>query len=283
MPTQRRTTKTAKKSSAKSSGTGAKGSNRSRSTATKKSAGAKKTSARGQGSRGSSGGARKGAAKKGSSRRRQPDALELLAEDHRNVQKLFRKAQRLEAGDAQLEEIITTACAALTEHAELEERLFYPALREQARAEDLVEEATVEHDVAKQLIAQLQESGGADEQAKAMFKVLGEYVNHHIEEEEGQIFRAAKRAKIDLAALGEQMMAAKQGESFGGGPGDGGEQGEGPAGERGGGEDEGDSGARGRRAGAEGEERESEAGDEVDVETPGGRSGSRSSSRPTSH
>lgn len=125
------------------------------------------------------------------------------------MQKMFRKAERLEADDPQLQEIVQAACAALTEHAELEEELFYPALQEQAP--DLIAEAQVEHDVAKQLIAQLEGAAAGDEQYKAMFKVLGEYVNHHIEEEESQVFRAAKRAKLDTAAIGEQILARKQG------------------------------------------------------------------------
>jgi len=126
---------------------------------------------------------------------------------------MFRKAERMDSGDPQLQQLVQDACAALTLHAQVEEEVFYPALREQGNNEDLVEEATVEHDVAKQLIAQLEAMGGDDERYKATFKVLGEYVNHHIEEEESQIFRAAKRAKIDLAALGEQITTLKQGAS----------------------------------------------------------------------
>jgi hypothetical protein len=127
------------------------------------------------------------------------------------VQKNFRKAERMDSGDAQLQELVRTTCAALTLHAQIEEEIFYPALRAQGVNEDLLEEATVEHDVAKDLIAQLESMTGGGERFKATFKVLGEYVNHHIEEEESQMFRAAKRAKLDLVALGEEIMAAKQG------------------------------------------------------------------------
>lgn len=125
------------------------------------------------------------------------------------MQKLFRKAERLEADDAQLTEVVQTACAMLTQHAQIEEELFYPRLRE-AGETDLVEEAQVEHDVAKQLIAQLEQARGGGEHYKAMFKVLGEYVNHHVEEEEGEIFRKAKRAKIDMAELGAEITMAKE-------------------------------------------------------------------------
>ncbi len=148
-----------------------------------------------------------GAKRASNARSGTPDALELLTADHRAVQKMFRKAERMEPGDAELQDLVEKACAALTLHAEIEEQVFYPPLRE--RDEDAIAEAQVEHDVAKDLIAQLQSMRGGDERYKATFKVLGEYVNHHIEEEEGQIFRLAKRAKLDLAAIGEEIAARK--------------------------------------------------------------------------
>ena len=275
MPTQRRTAKSARKPSAKSSSRAAAGSTKrsgSKSPAGAGRVGSRKrasSSGSASSSRSGRGNAAKRGALKGSSRsRRAPDALELLTQDHRNVQKMFRKAQRLEAGDPQLEQIIATACAALTEHAGIEESVFYPALREQGDAQDMLDEAEVEHDVAKELIAQLQGASGADERVKAMFKVLGEYVNHHIEEEEGEMFRAAKRAKLDLAALGEQILAAKQGAEYAEGVDTG--RGEGERGAR---RDAGDGDGDGSRAHGAGDE-----------ETPGGRSGgSREASRPTSH
>lgn len=148
-------------------------------------------------------------------------------QDHREVQKLFRKAERMESGDRELQQIVETACAALTQHAEMEEQLFYPAIREASDDEDSIQEALVEHESAKQLIAQLEAIGARDERYKATFKVLGEYVNHHIEEEESTIFRLARRAKLDMEALGEQIMMLKQGgETMSG-------QGQGEAGERG--------------------------------------------------
>jgi hemerythrin superfamily protein len=216
MPTQRKSAKSAKKSSAAKKRSSGKTSASSRKSASKSRASTKSSTQRSRSS-GSSRSAKSrgsrasGRQSSGSARRsKQPNALELLTEDHRNVQKMFRKAERLESDDAQLQEIVQTACAALTQHAELEEALFYPALRESGADEDLLDEAEVEHDVAKQLIAELEGMSAGDERYKAMFKVLGEYVNHHVEEEEGQIFRAARRAKLDLVAIGEEIMARKQ-------------------------------------------------------------------------
>ncbi|HZQ63264.1 MAG TPA: hemerythrin domain-containing protein [Casimicrobiaceae bacterium] len=134
-----------------------------------------------------------------------------MTQDHREVQKMFRKAERMDGGDRALQEIVEAACAALTLHAEIEEQVFYPAIQEQSSEQDLVQEALVEHESAKQLIAQLEAIGPDDERYKATFKVLGEYVNHHIQEEESRIFRAARRAKIDLDAIGEQIMMLKEG------------------------------------------------------------------------
>ncbi|MDQ6618407.1 MAG: hemerythrin domain-containing protein [Pseudomonadota bacterium] len=229
MPTQRKTGSSAKKTAKKSSGakSSAKSGSKSRKGSSSASTSRGSQSRSGAKTQGSSGTGAKsgrkqsqgrgGSAKRASSSRRgkAPNAVELLTQDHRNVQKMFRKAQKMESGDRELQEIVEMTCAALTQHAELEEQLFYPALREGGQNQDLVAEAQIEHDSAKQLIAQLEALGPRDERYKAMFKVLGEYVNHHIEEEETQIFRAAKRAKIDMEALGEQMLMRKQGSEGG--------------------------------------------------------------------
>ncbi|MEP7206631.1 MAG: hemerythrin domain-containing protein, partial [Casimicrobiaceae bacterium] len=144
-----------------------------------------------------------------STRGKAPNAIELLTKDHGEVKKMFRKAERMDADDPALRALVEKACAALTLHAELEEQLFYPPLRE--KDPDAIAEAAVEHDVAKDLIAQLRSMSAGDERYQATFKVLGEYVGHHIEEEEGEIFRLAKRAKLDLAAIGAEIKTRKEG------------------------------------------------------------------------
>jgi len=260
--------KTSSRSSASSRGAS---SSSSRSTSRGKQS---KSSARGQSSsRGGakSAGKRSGTASKRSStsRGKSTNALDLLMQDHREVQKNFRKAERMETGDRELQQLVEQTCAALTLHAEIEEQVFYPAVRQATDDQDMMEEAQVEHDSAKQLIAQLQGMGPRDDRYKATFKVLGEYVNHHIEEEEGQIFRAARRAKLDLDAIGEQIMMLKQG-------GEAGEaMGQSAAGESSGkrrGNRSDSSGAArgrsrgGRSAGAQDDARESSQGDEDEAE-----------------
>lgn len=141
------------------------------------------------------------------------DAYSLLQEDHKRVQKIFKQFEKLDREDTEaMRELVETACAELDLHARIEEELFYPALREagdEAKM-NLLDEAEVEHDSAKQLIAQLQELQPDDPRYAATFTVLGEYVNHHIEEEEGELFKLAKKAKIDADAIGEAITERKQ-------------------------------------------------------------------------
>lgn len=137
------------------------------------------------------------------------DALSLLKEDHKKVQKLFKEFEKAEDA-ATRQELAQTACNELNIHAQVEEEIFYPAVREALGEIDLVEEAKVEHQAAKQLITTLQTMQAGEEQYKATFTVLGEYVNHHVKEEEDEMFPKVKKADLDLDALGEQIMLRKQ-------------------------------------------------------------------------
>jgi hemerythrin superfamily protein len=98
----------------------------------------------------------------------------------------------------------------LTVHATVEEEIFYPAAREALEEQDLLDEAEVEHATAKDLIAQIQTMDPSDELYDAKVTVLGEYVNHHVQEEEKQMFPKCKKAKMPLDELGEQLQARKQ-------------------------------------------------------------------------
>ena len=101
--------------------------------------------------------------------------------------------------------------AAFKVHTTLEEEIFYPAVREAIDDEDVMNEASVEHETAKMLIEQLENSGPDDPNYFATFTVLGEYVMHHVKEEEGEMFPEAKKAEdLDLEALGEQMKSRKE-------------------------------------------------------------------------
>jgi hypothetical protein len=136
------------------------------------------------------------------------DAIKLLTADHRDVKGLFQEYQRLVDHDAEDDEkqpIAEQICAMLSVHAQLEEEIFYPAAKEAIKDPDLVDEATVEHASAKDLIAQLRESNPIDELYDAKVKVLGEYIDHHVKEEEGELFPQARRAGMDLAAIGERL------------------------------------------------------------------------------
>jgi hemerythrin-like domain-containing protein len=135
----------------------------------------------------------------------------LLTEDHRKVQKMFDEFNKLENGDMEeKEDLVRMACTELRIHAMLEEEIFYPAVREELDEKSLIDEAEVEHTVAKQLIGELEEMSPDEDLYDAKFTVLGEYVKHHIAEEEKEIFPKAKRAKVDMQALGEQLEKRKQ-------------------------------------------------------------------------
>ncbi|MFN6996153.1 MAG: hemerythrin domain-containing protein [Aquincola tertiaricarbonis] len=141
-----------------------------------------------------------------------PDAIKLLTTDHREVKALFQQYQEMvdhEAEDDEKQELAEQICMMLTVHAQIEEEIFYPAAKDQIKEADLVNEATVEHASAKDLIAQIQESDPSDEMYDSLVKVLGEYIDHHVKEEESELFPQVRKAKLDVAALGEQLNERK--------------------------------------------------------------------------
>ena len=140
------------------------------------------------------------------------DAMELLTQDHRKVQKVFKEFEKSKDGmDAgQKGEMVRQCCTDLKTHTQIEEEIFYPAAREAVEDEDLLDEAEVEHASAKQLIDELEQMEPGEELYDARFTVLGEYVNHHIKEEEHSLFPEVKKAKLDLDELGRTMTEMKQ-------------------------------------------------------------------------
>jgi len=137
------------------------------------------------------------------------DAIALLKTDHKEVRTMIEQfnKSRSETKQAQLAEQI---CSALEIHAEIEEEIFYPAARQALRKnDDLIDEAEVEHASVKELIAKIRAGSPGDGLWEAQVKVLGEYVNHHVKEEEGEIFPKVRNTKLDLKAIGEQMAARK--------------------------------------------------------------------------
>jgi hemerythrin-like domain-containing protein len=140
------------------------------------------------------------------------DAIELLKEDHRNVEKIFKEFEKLQEDDTDDESkraLVERACAALTVHTRIEEEIFYPAVRDVLRDEILGEEALVEHSTAKDLIANLEALEPGEPFYDATFTVLAEYVKHHVKEEETEMFPQVKKARLDLNELGAQMKQRK--------------------------------------------------------------------------
>jgi len=134
-------------------------------------------------------------------------ALGLLADDHRAVKKLFKQFQDAK-DDAEKSTIAAETCRQLTVHAQIEEEIFYPALRGASdKLDDMLDEAKVEHAVAKDLIARIE--SGDKEMLEANYTVLSEYVGHHVEEEENELFPAVIKAKIALGDVAEQLEARK--------------------------------------------------------------------------
>lgn len=142
----------------------------------------------------------------------QPLALELLMSDHRKVEALFKKYEAEKEGDEDARQTLAEQiCDELTVHATVEEEIFYPWLRENLPEDkmELVEEAEVEHQTAKDLIDEIEGADTVDEAFDAKVKVLSEYIQHHVEEEEDEIFKEVREMKEELDELGEAMAARK--------------------------------------------------------------------------
>jgi hemerythrin-like domain-containing protein len=139
-------------------------------------------------------------------------AVELLESDHRKAEALFDRFEREKEGDEEAKRALARRiCGELRAHTQLEEELFYPWLRENLDEKDmeLLEEAYVEHASAKDLIAQIEAASEADGAFDAKVKVLGEYVKHHVKEEENEIFKAVRDMQEELDELGQEMHARK--------------------------------------------------------------------------
>ena len=139
------------------------------------------------------------------------DAIALLRADHKKVKKLFSDFDKLKekGSDEDKSAIVEQICNELKVHTELEEEIFYPAVRKAIDDSDLMDEALVEHAGAKDLIAQLEDASLDDELYDAKVTVLCEQIDHHVKEEEGNMFPKAKKAKVDTEALGATMLKRK--------------------------------------------------------------------------
>jgi hemerythrin superfamily protein len=149
--------------------------------------------------------------KKSSATRKNPgskDALALLRADHKQVSALFDAYEGARSTKRKLE-LSKEICSELKVHTTIEEEIFYPALRRVKGMGDMLDEANVEHAGAKHLIGEIERSSPDDDYYDARIKVLSEYIRHHVKEEQDEIFPKAKKSKVNLQALGEQLAQRK--------------------------------------------------------------------------
>ena len=142
-----------------------------------------------------------------------PEATQLLADDHREVRSLFERYAALagaRAGEDERGPLAEEICTLLTVHAAIEEEIFYPAARAAGVEGALLDEARVEHASAKGLIAQIRDMQADDPLYDAKVRVLGEYIDHHVGEEENALFPRCRSAALDLQALGQRLAARKR-------------------------------------------------------------------------
>lgn len=155
---------------------------------------------------------KKTAPKKTAAKVSRTDAIALLTADHKRVKKMFKTFDKMkeDGSAADKQALAQQICDELMLHAELEEQIFYPATRGSLDNEDMLDEAEVEHTSAKDLIAQIQAGDPSDPKWSAKITVLGEYVSHHVQEEENEMFPKCRKAKMDLESLGKEIALMKQ-------------------------------------------------------------------------
>jgi hypothetical protein len=139
------------------------------------------------------------------------NAVALLKADHRKVEELFESFEKARSEDRKVA-LVKEICTELMVHATIEEEIFYPACKGKIEDEELLDEAYVEHDGAKVLIAELMQGSPSDEFYDAKVKVLSEMIKHHVKEEEMRsegLFAEARDAGVDLDDLGDRLMARK--------------------------------------------------------------------------
>jgi hemerythrin-like domain-containing protein len=141
------------------------------------------------------------------------DAMSLLKEDHRKVKKILAELESTtDRGVKTREELFTKVKQELVIHEAIEEEIFYPALKEHPKTKDIALEAYEEHHVVDTVMAEIEGVAYDDEKWGAKFTVMKENLEHHIEEEEGEMFKQAKQVfdQDELTQLGESMKARKE-------------------------------------------------------------------------
>ena len=136
------------------------------------------------------------------------EATSLLRADHKLVNDLFAEYEKSRS-NVRKKQIVSMICKELTIHAQIEEEIFYPAVKQALKDKELIPEATVEHATLKDLIAQVKDVEPDGEIFDAKIKVLSEYVKHHVKEEQNEIFPKAKESSLDLIEIGAQLAERK--------------------------------------------------------------------------
>jgi hemerythrin superfamily protein len=139
----------------------------------------------------------------------QKDAIQLLKADHRAVEKLFRDFEKA-SGEERKQRLAMQICNELKVHTQIEEEIFYPMSRDNLDDEDLINEAIVEHQAAKDLIEQIEGMDPSDEMFDAKVKVLQEQIEHHVGEEEKEMFPKVQKSDMDLKGVGERLKTRKE-------------------------------------------------------------------------
>lgn len=137
------------------------------------------------------------------------EATRLLRADHKHVSELFQQFENARSSSRK-KALVQEICQELTVHAQIEEEIFYPAVQVALNDKELVPEAIVEHQTLKYLIAQIEDAETNSELYGAKVKVLSEYVQHHVKEEQNEIFPKVKDSTLDLIELGSQMAQRKE-------------------------------------------------------------------------
>ncbi|MEO8059692.1 MAG: hemerythrin domain-containing protein [Burkholderiales bacterium] len=137
------------------------------------------------------------------------DATALLRADHKAVAALFAEYEKARA-TSKKKQLVAKICTELSVHAQVEEEIFYPAVKQALKDKELVPEATVEHATMKDLIAQVEGVEPDGEMFDAKIKVLSEYVKHHVKEEQNEMFPKAKKTKLDMLELGSRLAERKK-------------------------------------------------------------------------
>jgi len=149
------------------------------------------------------------AAKKISTTPKAKEATALLRADHKLVNDLFDEYEKARSTNKK-RSLVEEICLELSIHAQIEEEIFYPAVKKALNDKELIPEATVEHATLKDLIAQVEGVDPDGEMFDAKIKVLSEYVKHHVKEEQNEIFPKVKNSKLDLFELGAQLTERKE-------------------------------------------------------------------------